>query len=223
MTVALARPEATLDSRYTASGWLGLYDRDAGVGAPAHSAAPARRSGGPQHRRVYFRLSRLPARALRHRAVARGGAAQATQHRLPPGPQRGPCRDGDLGRPASQQLSRRDRRWRIRHLVRQGTGRRPIGRCATPRQFHWLLAQGRRARARRRRSRREIFDRSQFLRHVVHRRRHAGPLSVQHPGAARFWPAWHRHVAVFRLLGRHEGGHRRRRRRRHRLCRARPA
>ena len=184
MTAALARSEATLDSRYTASeGWV-YHDRDAGAGAPADSAAPARRGGEPQHRRVYFRLPRLAARALRHRAMARGGAAQATQHRLPPRPQRGPCRDRDLGRPIPEQLSRRDGRWRVRHLVRQGAGRRPLGRRAAPRQFHRRFAQRRRDRACRRRPRREILDRGQFLRHLVHRRRHAGDLSVQYPGAA---------------------------------------
>ena len=202
---------------------LGLYDRYAGAGAPAHPAAPARCSGGPQHRRVYFRLSRLAAWALRHRALARCGAAQAAQHRLPPGAQRGSRRNGDLGRPATEQFSRRDRRWRVRHLVRQGAGRRPIGRCAAPRQFHRRLAQGRRACARRRRPRREILDRGQFLRHIVHRRRHARPLSLQHAGAARLRSARDRHVAVLGLLGWDEGCHRRRRRRRYGLCRARPA
>ena len=58
-----------------------------------------------------------------------------------------------------------------------------------------------------------------YLRHVVRRRRHAGPLSVEHPGTDRFRPARHRDVAFFRLLGRHESRHRRRRGRRHSLCR----
>ncbi len=223
MTVALARPEATLEFPLYRVRRLGLHDRHASAGAPADPAAPARRGGGPQHRRLYFRLSRLADRPLRHRALARIGRAQAAQHRLPPRPQRGPRRDRDLGRAISQQLSRRHGRWRVRHLVRQGPRRRSLGRRAPPRQFHRRFAQGRRDRARRRRPRREILDRRQFLRHVVHRRRHAGDLSVQHPGAARFRPARHRHVALFRLLGRHEGRDRRRRGRRHRLCRARSA
>ena len=223
MTVALARPEATLDSRYTASeGWVYMTGMQALVRLPIQQrlrdAAAGLNTGGYISG---YRGSPLGRYDIELWRAAR--AAQAAQHRLPPGPQRGPRRDRDLGRPASQQLSRRDGRWRVRHLVRQGAGRRPIGRRAAPRQFHRRLAQGRRDRARRRRPRREILDRGQFLRHVVHRRRHAGPLSVQHPGAARFRPARHRHVAVFRLLGRHEGRHRRRRRRRHGLCRARAA
>ena len=174
MNVALARPEATLDSRYEApEGWLYMTGMQALVRLPIQQRLRDA-AAGSQHRRVYFRLSRLAARALRHRALARGAVAQATQHRLPPRPQRGPGRDRDLGRAISQQLSRRDRRWRVRHLVRQGAGRRSLGRRLAPCQFHRRFAQGRRDRARRRRPRREVLDRGQFLRHVVHRRRHAG-------------------------------------------------
>ena len=207
MTVALARSATNSRIPLFGAGRLALHDRHAGARSPADPAAPARRGGGPQHRRVRFRLSRLAVGPLRHRALARGAAAQAAQHRLPSGPQRGPGRDRDLGRAAIEQLSRRDRRWRVRNLVWQGARRRSLGRRAAPRQLHRRFAQGRRDRARRRRPRREVLDRRQFLRHVVHRRRHAGDLSVKHPGTHRVRPARDRDVAVFRLLGRHESGH----------------
>ena len=65
------------------------------------------------------------------------------------------------------------------------------------------------ARACRRRPWRKVFDGGQFFRHLLRRRRHAGPLSIEHPGVDRLRPAWHRDVALLGLLGRHEGGHRR--------------
>ena len=219
MTVALARSEAALEDRWSRPRGLVLHDGDAGARAPADPAAPARRRGRPQHRRLYLRLSRLADGPLRHRTVARRPILKRHNIVFRPGPQRGSRRHRHLGRATSDELSRRDGRRRVRRLVRQGARRRPLGRRAAPRQLHRRLAQGRRDRARRRRPRREILDRGQFLRHVLHRRRHAGALSVEHPGADRLRPARHRDVALLRLLGRHEGRHRRRRGRRHGLCR----
>ena len=63
------------------------------------------------------------------------------------------------------------------------------------------LAQRRRDRARRRRPRGEVLDGGQFFRHVVRRGRHAGHLSVEHPGIDRLRPARNRHVALFRAAG----------------------
>ena len=207
MTVALARSAATLESRYSApEGWLYMTGMQALVRLPIQQrlrdAAAGLNTGGYVSGYRGSPLGRYDIELWRA-----GAAAQAAQHRLPSGPQRGPGRDRDLGRAAIDQLSRRDRRWRVRNLVWQGARRRSLGRRAAPRQFHRRFAQGRRDRARRRRPRREVLDRRQFLRHVVHRRRHAGDLSVKHPGTHRVRPARDRDVAVFRLLGRHESGH----------------
>ena len=80
------------------------------------------------------------------------------RHRLRPRPQRGPRRDGGVGQPAGRAVPGRQGRWRVRHLVRQGPGRRPLGRCAEARQFGRHLAPRRRAGARRRRSWLPVLD-----------------------------------------------------------------
>ncbi len=134
---------------------LVLHDRHAGAGAPADPAAPAGCRRRPQYRGLHFRLSRFAARPLRHRTVARGSHPQAPERRLPPGPQRRPRGDRDLGRPACCEFPRRDGRGRVRDLVRQGSRGRSLGRRASARQLHRDLAEGRRARARRRRPRRQ--------------------------------------------------------------------
>ena len=219
MTVALARSETALEDRWTApEGWFYMTGMQALVRLPIQQrlrdAAAGLNTGGYISGYRGSPLGRYDIELWRA-----GPDPQAAQHRLPPGPERGPRRDRDLGRAARVELSRRDGRWRVRHLVRQGPGRRPLGRRAAPRQLHRRRAEGRRDRARRRRPRREIVDGGQFLRHLLRRGRHAGALPVEHPGADRLRPARHRDVALLRLLGRHEGRHRRRRGRRHGLCR----
>ena len=117
----------------------------------------------------------------------------------------------------------REVRRRVRHLVRQGSGRRPLRRRAAAREQRGHQPMGRRARDRRRRSRRQVVDDHQLLRPDLHRRRDSGALPVERAGAPRFRPARHRDEPLFRLLGRAEGGHRYRRRRRHDRGRPRPS
>jgi indolepyruvate ferredoxin oxidoreductase len=74
-----------------------------------------------EHRRLHQRLSRLAAGRLRPGAVAGQEAPRSGEGEVPAGPQRGPGRDHGLGHPADQPVPRRDRRWRVRHVVRQGS------------------------------------------------------------------------------------------------------
>ena len=184
MTVALARPEATLDSRYTApDGWVYMTGTQALVRLPIQQrlrdAAAGLNTGGyiSGYRgsplgRYDIELWRAAAQLKQHNIVFRPGLNEDLAATAIWGAQQvnnfpGATVDGVFGI------------W-----YGKGPGVRPIGRRAAPRQLRGLLAQGGRACARRRRPRREIFDRGQFLRHVVHGRRHAGHLSVQYPGAA---------------------------------------
>src|ERR1700732_4582615 len=177
MTVALARPEATLDSRYTASeGWVYMTGTQALVRLPIQQrlrdAAAGLNTGGDisGYRgsplgRYDIELWRAAAQLKQHNIVFRPGLNEDLAATAIWGAQQvnnfpGATVDGVFGI------------W-----YGKGPG---VDRSADALR----LAQGRRAGARWRRSRREILDRGQFLRHVVHRRRHAGHLSVQHPGAA---------------------------------------
>ena len=72
--------------------------------------------------------------------------ARAFQHRVPARAQRGTGRDGRVGLAAGGDARRGQVRRRVRHVVRQGTGRRPFGRRVPPRQHGRLLAPRRRAR-----------------------------------------------------------------------------
>ena len=106
-----------------------LPDRRAGAGAPADAAAAARRAAGPQHRRLHLRLSRLAARRLRPGAVegeevprarATSSSSRAST-RTSPRPSVWGTQQVDLYR--GRQVRRR-----VRHVVRQGPGRRPLRR-----------------------------------------------------------------------------------------------
>ena len=127
----------------------------------------------------------------------------------------------------------REVRRRVRHLVRQGPGRRPLGRRAAARQLRGHGAAGRRARARRRRPRREVVvDRAPVRAGADPPRR----IPILNPSSVQefldFGAARHRDVALLRLLGRAEVRHRhgrqrglgrgRPRARAHRRCRRRP-
>ena len=200
-----------------------LHVGQPGAGAPADPAAAARRGGGPEHRGLRVGLSRLAARPLRHGNVAGAGVARRKPHPLSRRRERGSRGHRAVGQPVRRQLSGCEVRRRVRHLVRQGPGRRPLRRRPAAREQRGHQPVGRRARDRRRRSRRQVVDDHQFLRSDLHRRRDSGALPVERAGAPRLRPARHRDEPLFRLLGRAEGGHRYRRRRRHDRGRPRPS
>ena len=151
-----------------------LPDRHPGAGAPADDAAPARPGRRPQYRRLHLRLSRLAARRLRPGAVAGQALHQEQPHRVPARRQRGPRGDRPVGHPADPSLSRRQVRWRVRHVVRQGAGRRPLGRRPQARQLRRHVEARRRGGAGRRRPHGQVVDRGAPERARLHRRRHPG-------------------------------------------------
>ena len=188
MTVALARPEATLDSRYTASeGWVYLTGMQALVRLPMQQrlrdAAAGLNTGG-----YHLRLSRLAARRATTTSCGARRRALAEQHPLPPGV------NEDLAATAiwgGQQVNifpgaKVDGVFGIWYGKGPGVDRsadvlRHANSAGTsPRAACW-------------RSPATITARNPRPRSIsptrVHRRRHAGPLSVQHPGNARFRPA----------------------------------
>ena len=123
----------------------GLPDRHAGAGAPADDAAPARPRRRPQHRRLHLRLSRLAARRLRPGAVAgqalhqeatTSSSSPASTRTSPPPPCGAPSRSISIPAPL---------RRRVRHVVRQGPGRRPLGRRPQARQLRRHVQARRRA------------------------------------------------------------------------------
>ena len=141
-----------------ARGQADLPLRRPGAGAAADAAAPTRPRRWPQHRRLHLGLPRLAARHVRPHAVARQIVPAGAGYRLRSRPERGSGGDRGVGQPAGRAVSRRQGRWRVRHLVRQGTGRRPLGRRAEACQFGRHLAAWRRAGACRRRSWLPILD-----------------------------------------------------------------
>ena len=149
---------ASLDDKYTLGHGPRLPHRHAGAGPPADAAARARPARRPQHRGLRLRLPRLAARRPRPGAVAREEAPREPPHQVPARRQRGPRRHRDLGHAAGQPLPGREVRRRLRHVVRQGPGRRPLRRRLQARQRRRHLAARRRAGARRRRPRREVLD-----------------------------------------------------------------
>ena len=130
---------------------------------------------------------------------------QAQRHRLRARPQRGSGRDRRLGQPAGRPVSRRQGRWRLRHLVRQGPRRRPLDRPAQARQFGGHVAPWRRPRARRRRSRLPVVDTGAPERAGVRRGDDARSQSGNAAGLSRSRAPWLCAVALFRLLGRLQG------------------
>ena len=182
-----------------------VHDRNAGAGAPADGADAARPRQRAEHRRLHFRLSRLAARRLRPAADGGAQASRRARHQVPARRERGPCGDRDLGLAAAQSVARREARRRGRHLVRQGPRRRSLRRRVPPRQYGGIGEARRRALPCRRRSRREIVHGAASVRPRVHLGADAVSLSVQHPRDHRDGAARHRHVALLRLLGRHEG------------------
>ncbi len=128
----------------------GVPHRHPGAGPPADDPAPARCRGGARHGGLCHRLSRLAAGRPRP-ADAAGQALPRTQrYRVPRRRERGHGRDGCVGHPAAQPVPRREEAGRLRHVVRQGSGRRPLGRRLQARQPRRHLAPWRRIAARRR-------------------------------------------------------------------------
>ena len=112
------------------------------------------------------------------------------------------ARHRDLGQPAARSVPRRQIRRRLRHVVRQGTGRRPQRRRAEARQLRRLGAAWRRAAARRRRSRLQILDPGASIRIRVHGRLYPGAEPVGRAGNPRSRPLRLGDVALLRLLDR---------------------
>ncbi len=114
-------------------------------------------------------------------------ASRRPRHRLPAGRQRGPRRVRGLGQPAAPALARRALRRRGRHLVRQGAGRRPLGRRAQARQRRGLVPAWRRAVPRRRRPRRQVVVDPAPVGPRLHVGADADALPVLDPRVHRAW------------------------------------
>jgi hypothetical protein len=141
---------------------------------------------------------------------------RARRH-VPAGRQRGPRGHRRLGQPAAAPVAGRAQGRRGRHLVRQGAGGRPLGRRAEACQRRRLLAARRRALPRRRRPLLQVLVDPAPVRPCLHVGADAGALPILDPRVPGDGAARHRHVALFRLLGRdevhlrHRRNHRRRR------------
>ena len=110
-----------------------------------------------------------------------------------------------VGHPADPPLSRRALRRRVRHVVRQGPGRRPLGRRAEARQLCRHGQARRRPGAGRRRPHGQVVDHRAPERARLHRRRHPDHPCRQRAGISRLRPARLRDVALFRPVGRLQG------------------
>ena len=195
----------SLEDKFTRSDGPGLPDRPAGAGAAADGADPAR----PRARGSRPRAS-SPAIAARRSAATTSSSRRRGQHLeahdivVPAGGQRGPRGVRGLGQPAAPALARRALRRRGRHLVRQGAGRRPLGRRAQARQRRRLVEAWRRAVPRRRRPRRQVVLDPAPVGPRLHVGADADALPVLDPRVHRDGAARHRDVALLGLLGRHE-------------------
>ena len=107
-----------------------------------------------------------------------------------------------LGHAAGQSVPGREVRRRVRDVVRQGPGRRPLRRRVQARQPRGHVEARRRAGARRRRPRRQVLDAAAPVRPHVLGGDDAGALSVERAGDPRPRPARLGDVALLRLLGR---------------------
>ena len=124
------------------------------------------------------------------------------ERRVPARPERGPRGHVDLGHAAGQPAPRRQGRWRVRHVVRQGPGRGPLRRRVQARELRGHVEARRRAGARRRRPRGQVLDAAASIRSPVLRRDDAGAVSVVGAGDPRPRPARLGDVALLRMLGR---------------------
>ena len=127
---------------------------------------------------------------------------RSRRHQVPARPERGPRRDGDLGLAAGQPVPERERRRRLRDVVRQGPRRRPLRRRVQARKLRRHVEARRRAGARRRRPRGEVVDAAAPVRSPVLRGDDAGAVSVVGAGDHRPRPARLGDEPLLRLLGR---------------------
>ena len=152
-----------------------------------------------------------PIGGLDQNLLARQEMARGLQHRLPAGPQRGARRDRRLGLAAGRDARRGQVRRRLRPLVRQGPGRRPLRRRVPPRQHGRLLAAWRRARPDGRRPYGRILHRRASIRIPLRRRDDPDPEPGGRSGDPRLRPLRLCHEPLLRHLGRlqmREGQHR---------------
>ena len=191
----------TLDDKYTLEkGRVYLTGTQALVRLPMMQRQ--RDVGGrAQHRLLHFRLSRLAARRARPGAVERAPLSRAQPHQVPAGDQRGAGGDRGVGQPAGRPVPRRQIRRRLRHVVRQGAGRRPQRRRAEARQLRRHRAAWRGAGAGRRRPHLQILDPAAPVRIRLYRRADPGAEPGRGPGDPRSRPLRLGDVALFRLLG----------------------
>ena len=150
----------------------------------------------------------LAARRLRPRAVERQAFRRAQPHPLPARRQRGPRRDRGVGQPAGRPVPGRQIRRRLRHVVRQGAGRRSLGRRAQARQHGRHGAGGWRARAGRRRPRLQVVDPAAPVGIRLHGRPDPGAQPGRRAGVPRPRSLRLGDVALRWDLGRPESGRR---------------
>ena len=128
-------------------------------------------------------------------------ASRRAPRRVPARRQRGPRGDRRVGLAAGQSVPERQIRWRVRHVVRQGPGRRPLRRRLQARQLGGLVAARRRAGAGRRRPRRQVLDARAPVRTHLQGVRPAGAVPVERAGIPRLRPARLGDEPLFRPLG----------------------
>ena len=126
---------------------------------------------------------------------------ERAQRPLPVRPERGPRRDRDLGHAAGRTARRGQVRWRVRHVVRQGPGRRPHRRRLPPRQFRRLLEERRRARPDGRRPHGGILHHRAPVRIPFRRRDDPDPEPRGRAGDHRLRALRLGDVALLRLVG----------------------
>ena len=107
-----------------------------------------------------------------------------------------------VGHPERRAARRRQVRWRVRHVVRQGTGRRPLRRCLPPCQFRRHLEARRRHRADGRRPHRGILHHRAPVRISFHRRHDPDPQPRRGAGDHGLRTLWLGDVALHRRLDR---------------------
>ncbi len=128
-------------------------------------------------------------------------ALDTPQRPVPDRPQRGPRRDRDLGHAAGRAARRGQVRRRVRHVVRQGAGRRPHRRRLPPRQFRRLLEERRRGRPDGRRPHGGILHHRAPVRIPLRRRDDPDPEPRGRAGDHRLRALRLGDVALLRLVG----------------------